>query len=231
MKKYNGKYVPISLDKWCSQVERKRHGLSEQWLPPKPTDVVNDEIRRQAEEMGLADYDPTKEDRKQPKVEAEHPSMRPANFSGLRSKDDTNNSIYDPSIGFQAAQYGRKDVVLSKFKSAEELETIGLERLKDELQKKGMKCGGTLRERAERLWLTKGVSDLSSLDPKLFSKKKKKKKKDMAEGGNSKKRKGTEKGPLREGHTRLPGQKRIRSKPRRSKVTKQPRADNYGPIL
>mmetsp|Transcript_4324 Transcript_4324/g.5749 ORF Transcript_4324/g.5749 Transcript_4324/m.5749 type:complete len:232 (-) Transcript_4324:191-886(-) len=231
MKKYNGKFVPISLDKWCSQVERKRHGLSEQWLPPKPKDEVNDEIRRQAEEMGLAGFDPTKEDRKQPKVKAEHQSLRPANFSGLRSKEDKNASIYDPSIGFQSAQYGRKDVDLSQFKSAQELETVGLDRLKDELQKKGLKCGGTLHQRAERLWLTKGVSDLSSLDPKLFSKKKKKKKKDIAEGGNSKKRKGTEKGPLREGHRRLPGQKRIRSKPHRSKHMKMPRADNYGPIL
>ena len=67
-------------------------------------------------------------------------------------------------------------VDLSNISSAEELEVLGLERLKEGLLVLGLKCGGTLKDRAERLWLTKD-KELSELDPKLFAKKKKEKRK------------------------------------------------------
>lgn len=44
---------------------------------------------------------------------------------------------------------------LKGFSSAKELEAVGLERLKKELQSKGLICGGTLEERAARLFLLK----------------------------------------------------------------------------
>ncbi|CAJ0917299.1 unnamed protein product, partial [Mesorhabditis belari] len=44
---------------------------------------------------------------------------------------------------------------LSGVKSAEELESYGLERLKGALKVLGLKCGGTLKERADRLYATK----------------------------------------------------------------------------
>jgi hypothetical protein len=43
---------------------------------------------------------------------------------------------------------------------AEELESLGLDVMKDELSKLGMKCSGTLKERAERLWQSRGISDM-----------------------------------------------------------------------
>ncbi|CAI5443196.1 unnamed protein product [Caenorhabditis angaria] len=53
-------------------------------------------------------------------------------------------------------------VDLSPYNSAVELEGLGLDRLKGALMALGLKCGGTLRERAERLYATKGhkLSDL-----------------------------------------------------------------------
>jgi len=54
------------------------------------------------------------------------------------------------------------------YESAEQLQELGMEKLKEELQKRSMKCGGSLKERSERLFKIKGVSDLSTLDPKLF---------------------------------------------------------------
>lgn len=53
---------------------------------------------------------------------------------------------------------------LSAFSSPEELMSLGLDRLKSALQALSMKCGGTLEERAKRLFGTKGVSleDLKS---------------------------------------------------------------------
>ncbi|CAD6192239.1 unnamed protein product [Caenorhabditis auriculariae] len=53
-------------------------------------------------------------------------------------------------------------VDLSPYGSATELEGLGLERLKGALIALGLKCGGTLKERAERLFATKGhkLSDM-----------------------------------------------------------------------
>ncbi|XP_020360902.1 splicing factor 3A subunit 3 isoform X1 [Oncorhynchus kisutch] len=58
---------------------------------------------------------------------------------------------------------------LSAFSSWEELASLGLDRLKSALMALGLKCGGTLEERAQRLFSTKGKS-LESLDPSLFAK-------------------------------------------------------------
>ena len=48
---------------------------------------------------------------------------------------------------------------LTNINSAEELEKLGLDRLKSALMALGLKCGGTLTNRAERLFSTKGLSD------------------------------------------------------------------------
>ncbi|KAB0382419.1 hypothetical protein FD755_004336 [Muntiacus reevesi] len=58
---------------------------------------------------------------------------------------------------------------LSAFSSWEELASLGLDRLKSALLALGLKCGGTLEERAQRLFSTKGKS-LESLDTSLFAK-------------------------------------------------------------
>jgi len=60
---------------------------------------------------------------------------------------------------------------LSAFTSWEELASLGLDRLKSGLMALGLKCGGTLEERAQRLFMTKG-KPLESLDPSLFTKNK-----------------------------------------------------------
>jgi len=46
-------------------------------------------------------------------------------------------------------------VDMTLYDSAAALEAVGLEVLKAELTRLGMKCGGTLKDRAERLFLTK----------------------------------------------------------------------------
>ncbi|KAJ4827855.1 hypothetical protein Tsubulata_013002 [Turnera subulata] len=59
---------------------------------------------------------------------------------------------------------------LNEFNSAAELEVLGMERLKTELQSRGLKCGGTLQERAARLFLLKSTP-LEKLPKKLLAKK------------------------------------------------------------
>ena len=63
--------------------------------------------------------------------------------------------------------------------SPEDLEVLGLARLKDELVSRGCKCGGTLKERAARLYSVRGLRP-EQIDPLLRAKtsaKDKKKKK------------------------------------------------------
>lgn len=52
------------------------------------------------------------------------------------------------------------------------VQVLGLEKLKVELQVRGLKCGGSLSERAERLFLLKSTP-LEKLDRKHFAAKSK----------------------------------------------------------
>merc|ERR1719494_1789850 len=61
---------------------------------------------------------------------------------------------------------------LAKYVSADQLESLGLEVLKQSLIALGMKCGGTLQDRAQRLFLAKDTP-LSELDKSVFAKRKK----------------------------------------------------------
>lgn len=63
-----------------------------------------------------------------------------------------------------------------EFNSVAELEAVGLDKLKFELLALGLKCGGTLQERAERLFLVRGLAR-EQIDPALFAKPSKGKKK------------------------------------------------------
>ncbi|XP_037751555.1 replication stress response regulator SDE2 [Chelonia mydas] len=65
---------------------------------------------------------------------------------------------------------------LLAFNSAAEMEELGLEMLKFELMALGLKCGGTLQERAARLFSVRGLSK-DQIDPALFAKSSKGKKK------------------------------------------------------
>ncbi|KAI8520637.1 PREDICTED: splicing factor 3A subunit 3-like [Branchiostoma belcheri] len=76
-----------------------------------------------------------------------------------------------PKEASSALAHSGAHLDLSAFSSAEELASLGLDRLKSALLALGLKCGGTLEERAQRLFSTKGKS-LEELDPSLFAKSK-----------------------------------------------------------
>ncbi|XP_076139333.1 splicing regulator SDE2 [Alosa pseudoharengus] len=65
---------------------------------------------------------------------------------------------------------------LSAVDSVEQLEAMGLDRLKGALMERGMKCGGTLQERAARLFSVRGLAP-NQIDPALLAKPAKGKKK------------------------------------------------------
>jgi len=60
------------------------------------------------------------------------------------------------------------EINLEEFKSAIELESLGLEKLREQLQIRGLKVGGSMKDRASRLFSIKGKSK-EEIDPKLFA--------------------------------------------------------------
>ena len=61
-------------------------------------------------------------------------------------------------------------IVLKEYACPADLEVFGLDRLKEELMSKGLKCGGSLRERAERLFLLRDKT-LAQIDKRHLAKK------------------------------------------------------------
>ncbi|XP_078503671.1 splicing regulator SDE2 [Lissotriton helveticus] len=81
-----------------------------------------------------------------------------------------------PEVGSMPEIVAPSPVDLEDFSSAAALELLGLEPLKQELMSRGLKCGGTLQERAARLFSVKGLAR-NQIDPSLFAKPSKGKKK------------------------------------------------------
>ncbi|KAL6461980.1 hypothetical protein MHYP_G00301250 [Metynnis hypsauchen] len=88
------------------------------------------------------------------------------------------HSCPSDSTDTQPAQPAQSEGLLDllSVNGVEDLEALGLERLKAELLQRGMKCGGTLQERAARLFSVRGLSP-AQIDPALLAKPSKGKKK------------------------------------------------------
>jgi hypothetical protein len=71
----------------------------------------------------------------------------------------------------EPADYPEIDLASEEYASADALEALGLGHLKAELERRGMKAGGTQQERAQRLFSARGLR-LDQIDPKLLVKKK-----------------------------------------------------------
>ncbi|KAM4861670.1 splicing regulator SDE2 [Thomomys bottae] len=119
--------------------------------------------------------------------ETEHPEPVEDTAVARRTKDGEPGQVTDgdtaavvepggdiPSAKLEGPQPGHtvpgQDMLdLLAFSSASELELLGLERLKRELAALGLKCGGTLQERAARLFSVRGLAK-EQMDPALFAK-------------------------------------------------------------
>jgi splicing factor 3A subunit 3 len=84
-----------------------------------------------------------------------------------------------PPRASQNGASGAQALRLGMFNSVEELEALGLDRLKGALEAMGLKCGGTLSDRASRLWSVRG------LKPENYPEKLKAKAKSSANTENS----------------------------------------------
>ncbi|XP_058021515.1 splicing regulator SDE2 isoform X1 [Ahaetulla prasina] len=100
---------------------------------------------------------------------------KPKTTQILKEEKHTNASCSEKAAS-QLQHGDTASVNLMEFNSVAELEAIGLDKLKCELLALGLKCGGTLQERAERLFSVRGLAR-DHIDPALFAKPSKGKKK------------------------------------------------------
>ncbi|XP_071716937.1 uncharacterized protein [Rutidosis leptorrhynchoides] len=89
-------------------------------------------------------------------VEANNSDSKDSNDEEVSTKSDS------PKL--------EKPLNFDEFNVAADMEVLGMERLKSELQERGLKCGGTLQERAARLFILK-TTPVEKLPKKLLAKK------------------------------------------------------------
>jgi hypothetical protein len=94
-------------------------------------------------------------------------SIDPAAEASESSKENKSESIDNDS---KPAAIVVEPLDLKQFESAKQLEELGLDRLKGALMAIGVKCGGSLQERAARLWSLNGLK-ASNYPQKLLAKK------------------------------------------------------------
>ena len=81
----------------------------------------------------------------------------------LQEQWDT--AVISSSSSVVVPSYDTIDIGSAEYKTAEELEVFGLDHLKAELKRRGLKIGGTLRERALSLFAARGnKSEASAVD-------------------------------------------------------------------
>lgn len=80
-----------------------------------------------------------------------------------------------PGKSGHAASHQPQPLRLGMFNDCKELEALGMDRLKEGLESLGLKCGGTLQDRAQRLWSVRGKKE-ADIPPSLRAKKASKRK-------------------------------------------------------
>ncbi|XP_060555346.1 splicing regulator SDE2-like [Ruditapes philippinarum] len=86
--------------------------------------------------------------------------------TGVKNNISDTTSQSEPSAECEQEE---KPLCLEDVANVKDLEAFGLDRLKQELMSRGLKCGGTLEQRAQRLFSVKGLTK-DQIDSDLFAK-------------------------------------------------------------
>ena len=191
--------------------------------------LIDAQLKDQALRHGLVGFEPTRdahpflgdEHEAERRAEAERSHEEITMIAGLRSSSPTKQ--FDIGVVARPEEADeQRPLDLDAYESASALEAVGADALKAALAERGMKAGGTLAERAARLFAAKGVTDLSTL-PRALLAKRKASATAPADTGPRQPR-----GPLGPGQTMRPGATRLptHKKPSNPKAPrKQPRYD------
>ncbi|XP_051980128.1 replication stress response regulator SDE2-like isoform X2 [Xyrauchen texanus] len=150
--------------------------------PCSPTNILGTEGLEREAEIEYTQIGST-EDEKEPMPNTEELEMEEKKeYTPIGSTEDEkvlkpNTEAQNcPADSSQTPELVEGPLDLLSVSGVEQLESLGLERLKKELMERGMKCGGTLQERAARLFSVKGLIP-DQIDPVLLAKPSKGKKK------------------------------------------------------
>ncbi|XP_008314551.2 splicing regulator SDE2 [Cynoglossus semilaevis] len=161
-----------------------------------PTNISTSEVQDQSSTNSSEDQDNAAETPAEPKTSEDQECTAMCRISEDQNADDTRTSeVQSPAETNQpqeqigatesktmkdsdpVAQSEQQSAVdLDSVSSVQQLEALGLDILKKELMSRGLKCGGTLSERAARLHSIRGLRP-DQIDPSLFAKSGKSKKK------------------------------------------------------
>ncbi|XP_056266888.1 splicing regulator SDE2 isoform X2 [Pseudoliparis swirei] len=107
--------------------------------------------------------------------EDQGPSGTPTDQTGRPSEDQDVSPQQDrplvdlASVDRASVDRPLVDLASVDWASVDQLESLGLEVLKEELMSRGLKCGGTLKERAQRLFSVRGLTP-DQIDPAALAK-------------------------------------------------------------
>lgn len=139
------------------------------------------ETEKSQEERGTEGEEPKEDEAAGPGVTGELKQLEMAGRDRAAEAAPGEGRESAPLASLEGSQSGSTDpgqdtIDLLAFSSVAEMEALGLDRLKCELMALGLKCGGTLQERAARLFSVRGLTR-EQIDPALFAKPLKGKKK------------------------------------------------------
>ncbi|KAG6663681.1 replication stress response regulator SDE2 [Carya illinoinensis] len=96
--------------------------------------------------------------------------LESASADAEANSSESKSRVLEETVAGENTEEMEKPLNFDEFNTAAEMEVLGMERLKSELQARGLKCGGTLQERAARIFLLKSTP-LDKLPKKLLAKK------------------------------------------------------------
>ncbi|XP_016303727.1 protein SDE2 homolog isoform X7 [Sinocyclocheilus anshuiensis] len=157
--------------------------------PISPTQVEEEEVQKNAEKECTAEtsqkgsieeykssQSPAPSSPTQVEEEVQKECTAETSQNADKSQVEPTEAPSGPAESSEAQEEVEGLLDLLSVSGPEQLEALGLERLKKELMERGMKCGGTLQERAARLFSVKGLSP-DQIHPALLAKPTKGKKK------------------------------------------------------
>ncbi|KAI2650299.1 Replication stress response regulator SDE2 [Labeo rohita] len=172
--------VQKEVEKECTAETSQNSSIEEDESSqsPAPSSPTQVEVQKEDESsQSPAPSSPTQvEVQKEPKKDCTAETSQNASSEEDKAQVEPTEAPSAPAESSQAQEKVEGPLDLLSVSGPEQLEALGLERLKKELMERGMKCGGTLQERAARLFSVKGLS-LDQIDPALLAKPAKGKKK------------------------------------------------------
>uniref|UniRef100_A0A8B9VEF3 Replication stress response regulator SDE2 n=2 Tax=Anas TaxID=8835 RepID=A0A8B9VEF3_9AVES len=149
-----------------SPVDPAEHSPVAEKAPEQP-EVSGRDLQREMHEGGQTEI-PADENSEMTKPQKEE--AQESNEATQAVKEEVQENVASKVQEMDQSQSTEVEPIdLLAFNSAAEMEVLGLDKLKMQLMALGLKCGGTLQERAARLFSVRGLTR-DQINPSLFAK-------------------------------------------------------------